>query len=254
MRVLVTRPEPGGRLTADRLAPAGYEPVLMPLFVARITATANDLPPADRIGGFVATSARAFSIFEGKDAAAESLRRIPVHAVGPMTARAARAAGFADIREGGGTASDLARSLVEAHSAATAAGGAAGKPSSDPALVYLAGTPRKPAIEDALAAAELEVRVVECYEMAQISYSTDILISDILSPPPDAVLLYSANAARRLARLMYSKGLGNALDSARFVCLSPAIAAALPERWRARSIAADHPDEDRLLASLAALG
>ena len=254
MRVLVTRPEPGGQITAGRLAAAGHEPVLMPLFAARITGKADDLPPADRIGGLIATSARAFSIFEGEEAAAKGVRLIPVHAVGPMTAQAARAAGFADIREGGGTASDLARSLVEAHEAAAAVGGAAGKGSSRPALVYLAGTPRKPVIEDALAAAGLEVRVVECYEMVEISYSTDILISDILSPPPDAVLIYSANAARRLARLMDGKGLGNALDSARFVCLSPAIAAALPERWRAGAVASDHPDEDRLLASLAALG
>ncbi|MDP3525289.1 MAG: hypothetical protein Q8S27_11970 [Hoeflea sp.] len=67
-------------------------------------------------------------------------------------------------------------------------------------------------------------------------------------------MLYSANAARQLAALAESEGLGNRLDSAWFICLSEAIAAELPDGWRARAIAADHPDEDSLLASLAALG
>ena len=89
--------------------------------------------------------------------------------------------------------------------------------------------------------------------MNEISYSTDILFSDILSPPPEAVLFYSANAVRRFCTLVGAKGGEKALESTRFVCLSPAIAAELPEDWQGRSIAARHPDEDSLLACLAAL-
>jgi uroporphyrinogen-III synthase len=38
------------------------------------------------------------------------------------------------------------------------------------------------------------------------------------------------------------------------MCLSPAISMTLPQAWQARALAADHPDEDSLLASLARLG
>ena len=121
-------------------------------------------------------------------------------------------------------------------------------------LVYLAGQPRTPTIEASLAASKLPLVVLDCYQMTEISYSTDIIFSDILSPPADLVLLYSANAARRFCSLVGSKEHGSALDSTRFGCLSAMIAAELPESWQPRIITANHPNEDSLLASLAALG
>lgn len=254
MRVLVTRPEPGGARTAARLARAGHDPVLMPLFEAEVTATPQDLPPARLIGALVATSARAFLIFKAANLPDRAILDVPVHAVGPATARAACDAGFSDIREGGGAARDLALDLIDRvpGSATDESKGAASHEVQ--ALVYLAGVPRTSVIEDALSDAEVAFSVLECYRMGEISYSTDILISGILSPPPDVVLLYSANAARRLAAMLDAKGLGNSLDLARFICLSEAIAAELPAIWRVRAIAARRPDEDSLLASLDALG
>ncbi|KGF66869.1 hypothetical protein LL06_25655, partial [Hoeflea sp. BAL378] len=179
---------------------------------------------------------------------------VPVHAVGPATAQAAREAGFTDVREGGGAALDLARALTGAASQPAEGPAPGGAEARGRGLVYLAGAPRTDVIEEELRQAELAFTVLECYRMVEISYSTDIVKSTVLSHPPDVVLLYSANAARRLAALVRAEGLGNALDSARFLCLSPAIAEALPEPWRARCVIAGHPDENSLLASLAALG
>tara|TARA_R110002020_G_scaffold24826_8_gene81158 strand:- start:6092 stop:6856 length:765 start_codon:yes stop_codon:yes gene_type:complete len=254
MRVLVTRPDPGGERTAAHLARLGHEPVRMPLFETEITASPADLPPAGRIGGLIATSARAFDLFKAEDPADRAIFSVPVHAVGPATAQAARAAGFADVREGGGAARDLARALTGAASPPTGAPGTAGAEDEGRGLVYLAGAPRTAVIEEALRDAGLAFSVLDCYRMVEISYSTDILESAILSLPPDVVLLYSANAARRFAALAQSEGLGKALNSARFLCLSATIAQVLPEPWRARCVVADHPDENSLLASLAALG
>ena len=254
MRVLVTRPEPGGKWTAERLAAMGHDPVRMPLFETSITAKVEDLPPSDEISGLIATSARAFAMFQGRDLSATGLRDVEIYAVGPATAQAGRAAGFAHVREGGGTAQALSEALIAARMAIRAAGGS-DEPQVRPGkLVYLAGMPRKPVIETALDAAGVPFVVLECYEMSEISYSTDILNSDILSPAPDAVLIYSANAARRLTALAEAKILGKALDSGRFLCLSSAIAAELPERWQGRVTVARQPDEDSLLASLITLG
>ncbi|MCY0092752.1 uroporphyrinogen-III synthase [Hoeflea sp. J2-29] len=121
-------------------------------------------------------------------------------------------------------------------------------------LVYLAGVPRTTTLEEVFAAAREALVVLECYKMDEISYTTDFLKSDILSPAPDLVLLYSANAARRFCGLFKGNELGERLESARFVCLSQAIATELPDPWQRRSIIAQRPDEDSLLASLASLG
>ena len=226
----------------------------MPLFEAAVTASIGDLPPAAEIGGLVATSARAFGMFEGVAVDAEGLETIPVHAVGPATAQAARDAGFVHVDEGGGTAQALAQALVDAQArilnhAKPRESSIASKP-----LVYLAGVPRTQVIEAALAARSVDHTVVECYKMSEISYSTDIAKTDILSPAPEVVLFYSANAARRFAALAEDAGLAEALESSWFLCFSPTIADELPGDWRPRVSVAERPDEDSLLASLAGLG
>lgn len=251
MRVLVTRPDPGGSSTAEKLARLGHEPVRMPLFETRLTATPDDLPPAATIAGLIATSARALALFEREPA--NHVRDIPFHAVGPATAAAARKAGFTDVREGGGTAEALARSILASHEDDPADSRSVDRDETQ-TLVYLAGTPRTATIEDAFSAAGRPLLVLPCYEMTEISYTTDFLKTDIVSPAPDLVLFYSANAARRFATLFSADEFVKALDLIRFVCLSADIARQLPDGWRARTITAGRPDEDSLLASLAALG
>ena len=150
MRIVVTRPEPGGQRTAERLAASGHDPVRMPLFDMRVTATPDDLPPAEAISGLVATSARAFAMFKDGGGLPEGLREVPVHVVGSVTGQAARDAGFTMILESSGTAQALARAIVDdpefAERGANAVKGVADKAR----LIYLAGVPRTPVIEMAL--------------------------------------------------------------------------------------------------------
>lgn len=254
MRVLVTRPEPGGKRTAERLAGLGHDPVRMPLFESVVTATPDDLPPVGEISGLIATSARAFAMFGQGGVSGTGFAGLPVYAVGPATAQSARDAGFLRVEEAGGTAQALSESLIVPGKQVPGAGLAGGQETRTGALVYLAGVPRTPVIETALKSRDCHFRTIDCYEMARISYSTDILKTDFLSPPPDVVLLYSANAARRFSALVDAANLASSLDSTRFLCLSPAIAGQLPRIWQDRSIVARRPDEDSLLASLTALG
>ncbi|WP_420407789.1 uroporphyrinogen-III synthase [Hoeflea sp.] len=264
--MLVTRPEPGSRRTASRLIGMGHEAVSLPLFEQRITAGPKDLPEPGLIDAVVATSARAFNFLGGTLPA--PYRRVPVHAVGPATARAASEAGFATIHEAGGTARELVAFLTRKSDAVKATRGDAANCKADvspgPAvsestgqglrLLYLAGQPRKPLLEQALADAGVSVTVLETYRMAEISYPADFEIDGVFDPPPEVVLLYSANAADRLLDLVTAKNLGKSLLSTRFLCLSTDIRDRLPEAWRDSSIAAERPDEESLLASMAGLG
>lgn len=254
MRVLVTRPEPDGERTARRLSGLGHKTVRMPLFETVITASVDDLPTAAEISGLIATSARAFAMFQTGDVIRSGLANVPIHAVGAATAQAAIEAGFLDVRDGGGTAQALSQTLGYAWQHARKEAEPADPENRTTSIVYIAGVPRTPFIETALIAENIDHSVVECYKMMKISYSTDILKSDILSPVPDVVLLYSANAARRFSALAAPQELREMLSLTRFLCLSPAIAAELPQNWQARAIVAERPDEASLLESLTALG
>jgi len=254
VRVLVTRPQPGAARTAARLSGLGHAAALMPLFESAVTAGIEDLPAARDISGLIATSARAFDMFAGIDVAAAGLADMRVHAVGAATAQAARDAGFQRVHEAGGTAQSLVEEVTGDQALAWSGSSAANSADRRTALVYLAGVPRTAVIETALIAHDTDLTVVECYKMSEISYSTDILKSDILSPAPDVVLFYSANAARRFSALSDRERLEQPLESCRFLCLSAAISVELPQEWQSRAMVAAHPDEDSLFASLAKLG
>lgn len=104
MRTLaVLRPEPGNAATCERAAAAGFATISLPLFAVR--ALAWDPPdPADH-DALILTSANTLR-FGG--AGLGALKRLPVLAVGPHTAAAARAAGFDVMATGSGDGAQLA--------------------------------------------------------------------------------------------------------------------------------------------------
>lgn len=96
-RLIILRPKPGASATVEKARALGLTVEAIPLFAVRPVAwQANP----DEYDAIVATSANAFR-HGGEGLAA--LRRLPVNAVGEMTARAARDAGFtvASIGQGG---------------------------------------------------------------------------------------------------------------------------------------------------------
>ncbi len=96
--VLVTRPEPAARETADRLRAIGFRPILAPLMRIEprvLRATAG-------VDAVLATSGNAI-------AALGPWRDVMLLAVGDRTAEMARAAGFARVHSADGDAAALAR-------------------------------------------------------------------------------------------------------------------------------------------------
>src|SRR5512136_604668 len=88
--VLVTRPEPGARDTAERLRALGFVPVMAPaLCIKPVAAALGDLA---EIQAVVVPSGNALPALPAE------LRGITVLAVGDATAARARDAGFRDVR------------------------------------------------------------------------------------------------------------------------------------------------------------
>jgi uroporphyrinogen-III synthase len=104
MKLLILRPRPGADRTAARARALGLEPVVAPLFALR--ALAWEPPDASRFDALLLTSANSARL--GGDGLTSYLS-LPCYAVGESTARAARAAGFTDVRVGPSNGAALSR-------------------------------------------------------------------------------------------------------------------------------------------------
>lgn len=104
--VIVTRAEPGAAETMARLAEAGYRAIAAPMLtLAPLDVT---LPDLSGVAHLVFTSANGVRFF----ASASGKRVAMAWCVGPSTAEAARAAGFAQVHEGRGDAVALAEDIL----------------------------------------------------------------------------------------------------------------------------------------------
>lgn len=211
MRILVTRPLPGGESTAARLRALGHEVMLAPLMATEAIAWAPpDMPPA----AIMLTSA-----FAARLADAAAYHPLPLFAVGAATARAAADAGFTDVRDGGGTVQALLDTVAGAGFAS---------------ILHLAGENRTPVVIPH--GLHVETRTV---------YRARLLPLAAL-PNTDWVLLYSPRTAAHFAAEVDRLGKRHITAIA---AISTAALAAAGLGWR-RAVAAVRPDEDALLASI----
>ncbi|RUV66875.1 MAG: uroporphyrinogen-III synthase [Mesorhizobium sp.] len=235
VRVLVTRPEPGASRTAQRLLDQGFQPILLPL-------TETVALPVDADG--VANNAVAVAVTSAnavRHAPKEiiaALASLPCYAVGKRTAEAAHTAGFFSVGEGPGDAQALADAL---------AGGYAGQ-----TIVYLCGRVRFSGFEQRLQMAGVHVRTVETYDTVALDYCDEAVLARLSGLPVEAVLLYSANAAKAMQALSGRPALLGVFERTVFFALSARIAAALDDVAGGRIRIAPEPSEDALLGLLQA--
>jgi len=222
MRLLVTRPRHDAEILKHKLVTLGHEAIVSPLLdiVPRPDITIPNLSYQ-----FIAlTSANAIRCLAGSPIL-DRLRHVPVMAVGPQSAAAARQAGFAAIIEAGGDGAGLARHIVTQ-----------AKPESGPVL-YLSGLDTASDFSGHLERAGFAVTRVIVYE----AQPATALSAD--AARAEGVLLYSPRSARLWLDLATKHGI--AANVMMHFCLSPNIAAILPDGF-ARRVAA-RPDEDSLL-------
>jgi uroporphyrinogen-III synthase len=206
VHLLVTRPN--AESTAARLQSLGHRVTSLPLMAFEPVGW-HAVPPA----AVMLTSPQAARCIE-------TPWPVPVYAVGDATAAAARARGFADVRDGGGTV----QALVDR----VAADGIA-------QILHLAGADRTPVVVPA----GLRIDTVIVYRARLLPLAA--------VPDVDCVLLYSARTAAHFAaecdRLQVARA-GVAL-----AVLSDAVAAAAGGGWR-DIVVAPLPTEAALLAAI----
>lgn len=229
MRLLVTRPADESQALAERLQARGHEASIEPL----LTITPDLFAPLslDGVQALLFTSANGVRAF-----ALRSPRRdLPVYAVGPATAAAAREIGCVTVESAGGDVGALAAL------AATRL-----DPEKGPVL-HVAGQVVAGDLAGLLAARGLDVRRAALYAAepsVRLSAATrDALVGGRL----DGVLLFSPRSASTFAAVTAAPELRAALSRLTLFALSPAVAAAADLGWRRVAVAAT-PDEDALLA------
>jgi uroporphyrinogen-III synthase len=222
MRLLVTRPSEDADALKARLESLGHEVILSP--VLTIVPHPDAFIPADNYQLIALTSANAIRCLTGSPHLAD-LRHLPVLAVGPQSATAARTAGFTRITEAGGDGVGLARHII-----------ATARPEAGPVL-YLSGHDTASDFAGLLERARFTVRRVIVYEARS---------ADRLAPAAveaEGVLLYSP----RSASLWLDLAQRHDIPAKAMVhyCLSPNIAAILPDGFVTRIAA--RPTEESLL-------
>mgnify|MGYP000265353818 CR=1 FL=1 len=230
--VLVTRAEPGASQTAQRLIDLGYSPVIAPLLEI---ATVSDAEA--KLDGVQAVL---FSSPNGARAFADLTERtnLPALCVGEATARAAREAGFDDVRSAGGDGGDLA---ALARLTLDPAGGT---------VLWASGAHVSTDLGALLSEGGFAVRRAAVYRADCADCLPPAAREAIADRRIAAVLFHSARAARTFAELATDAGLAHAAADLAAVCISARVAeAAGALDWGHVEIAAA-PDEDALLAAL----
>ena len=226
--VIVTRAEPGASETMARLKAMDLPAIASPMLsLARLKA---DLPDLSAVQHLVFTSANGVRFFTE----ASTLRAAKAWCVGPSTAAAAREGGFAAVYEGAGDAAALAADILVA------------LPEGTEGVLHVANE---------AAAGDLVARLKEGGIPADFLALYETLPADELTPEaetalaagPACVLIHSAKAAAAFA---WAAG---GLDQAVIVAISEAAARPLQSREVAAIHIAEAPNEDALLATLAAV-
>jgi uroporphyrinogen-III synthase len=230
--VVLARARDEAEASRARLEALGRRVALAPVTEIELLAI-GPLPEAELT---LATSPRAFAAFAARPEA-ERARLIgrPIYVVGPRSARAARSAGFVDVREA--PAGDAAGALDLL--ARDRAGGRA---------VYLAGRARKPTLEEGLARLGVRVLTFEAYDArARVWDAGERAVAARAAAEGADALHYS----RRSAELFFENAVAAGIDPRGFrhFALSedaagPALAAGAPARW------AERPREEALFALL----
>lgn len=212
-RLAIIRPEPGASATLKRALDQRLDAFALPLF--EIAALEWEAPDAGSFDGLLLTSANAVR-HGGRGL--DSLRQLPVTALGEATAEAARAAGFAVAATGNRDIEHLLRSI-------------------DPALhlLHLCGRDRVEVETQSPAITQIPVyesRALEGVDPGPLSACV--------------VMVHSPRAARTLAGLALDR------STISIAAISTAAAQAAGSGW-ATVEAADAPTDDALLALAARL-
>jgi len=232
--VLVTRPVPDNKATADALRARGYDAALSPVLLF------EPVPFHDkadvRYDGVLVTSANALRAVADHPSLV-AWRKLRLFAVGEATADVARQIGFTNILVADGDGASL-RDLVIA------------KLKKGGALCYLAGEVLSRDLAGELDARGYTVVTHTVYRMVPVSQLTADVIAAFNADRIEAVLHFS----RRSARAFFDAARGSAVEISALAlphcCISEAVATIAREAGVSRVAVAQAPDEKSALDAL----
>jgi uroporphyrinogen-III synthase len=228
--VVVTRPGNEAKALAAEILRRGYEPLIAPMLIIETLDT--PLPDLGRYGALAFTSANGVSAFAERSPE----RGVPAYAVGGATARALSAAGFRDIRMGGGDAESLASLIARS---------ADRRP-----VLHISGREIARDLSAPVGQHGVELDRVILYGAHAPSALPRGLVAALCARKVAYVLLFSTRTAMIFGTLLNEAGLMGMVRPSTALCLSPQVAdgaAALP--WATVKIA-DRPRTSDLLALL----
>ena len=229
MRLLITRPIDDAVAIAELLRARGHVPIVAPLMDVQF----RDGPEItlDSVQTLLATSANGVRAI-----ARRTLRRdVPIYAVGPQTAEAARSAGFKTVHSAEGDS----MALVEFVSARV-----------DPAkgtLLHAAGAETAGRLRQALQAKGFTVETTVLYDATPVAVLPENARATLQDGTLNGVLLFSPRSAKTFAALTTDAKLAAACEKLDAYCISAATAAALTPLTFARVAVAGAPNQDAML-------
>ena len=227
-RILITRAEPDGSAFAKTCRARGLEPILAPVMRIAIRTAPVDL---SGIGALAFTSANGVRAFVAN--AAE--RALPVFAVGPVTAAAAKEAGFEEIHVAGGDAGLLASHIVSESALA------------EKAILHIAGEDRAGDLVALLDSRGVRARRQTLYQAVGESALPAACAAALSEDKGLVVSLFSPRTARLFLALAETAGLTARLGDAHAACLSAAVAdEAARADWAGIMIAGERTGESLL--------
>jgi uroporphyrinogen-III synthase len=230
MRVVVTRPQADAERTAIALRARGHDVLVTPLM--RVEPIAVDL--GGQWSALAITSANAPNAI-ARNAARDTLVKLPLFAVGRRSAEAARQAGFTDVASVNGDVRELVRLI------------AASRRKGEAPVLYLAGEDRASDLVGELSARGIAVEMRVVYRAVTTPLSAS-LIEALKAGQVDAVLHFSRRSAENYVACAKSAGVVEPALAVRHLCLSAQVAE--PLAGASQITVAARPDEAALIELL----
>lgn len=234
MHVVVTRPKEASEVLAAKLRELGCDVSIAPLL--EIEFETIDHAALAGAGALVATSRYGLEALANANGI-ETVKHLPVYAVGRATAETATGLGFKTVVHGSDNAAALAP-LIARGEAGT------GKP-----VIHLAGDHLASDLAPLLEPDHIELRKLTAYRSVAASALPPEIVARLTANRPDtvklAVILMSPRTAGIWTRLAATAAAPGSLRTVTHICLSPAVAAEIPADTV--RLVAQRPDSGEIL-------
>ncbi|GAA0551702.1 uroporphyrinogen-III synthase [Rhizomicrobium palustre] len=229
MRILITRPKEDAARFAELIHSRGHEPVCASLLTVRFF----DGPELtfEGVSAILATSANGVRALARRT----EEREIPLFAVGPQTADAAKAAGFEKVECTDGDAATMAEAMLDYI-----------KPE-EGILVHAASADNENRLKTLLAEEGYRVSVEVLYEVIPEHKLPDAARAALGQGALDAVVVFSPRSADALKDCILRAGLTESCRSVAAICISAAAAKMLEPLPFKAVLVAEKPNQAAML-------